>query len=203
MDTSDSGCALSLSLQWHGPFSWTGKTCTGMYDCAFAKKQGIYVWTVPIEGRSLIYYVGQTGTAFARRQYEHLCAYCTGSYTILDASALLRGEKRALYEGFAYRQPFWQNGREFVLRADELLPAIADLMEVIQFWFCPIDTDRRTRERIEGAIIQWLDDLEEPDMHLQDAGMHRVLRDPATEAPIRVEFEDVSMFKALPKRLEA
>lgn len=165
--------------------------------------QGIYLWTIPVSGSHLIYYVGQTGTAFARRQYEHLSAYGTGSYSILEPEALARGEKRELYRGFTYRQPYWRNGREFVERAGELLPVVAELMEVIRFWFCPIETSRRTRERIEGAIIQLLDDIQEPGMHLQDQGMHRVLRDPETEAPITIHFEDVSMFKALPRQIEA
>lgn len=192
-----------LTLKWHGPFSWTGKTCLSIYDCDMAEGQGIYLWTVPTSDREMIYYVGQTGTAFARRQYEHLCAYGTGSYNILDPYALARGEKRELYLGFNYRQPYWRNGREFVERASVLLPAIAGIMEVIRFWFCPIETDRRTRERIEGAIIQLLDDIAEPGIHLQDKGMHRVLRDKASESPIHIAFADVSMFRGLPQQIEA
>lgn len=203
MDSTDHEQPTELSLRWHGPFSWSGRTCPSMYDCDLAVSQGIYLWTVPIFGQSLIYYVGQTGTGFARRQYEHLCAYGTGSYNILDPYALIRGEKRELYFGFNYRGPYWLNGREFVERAGLLLPAIAALMDVIQFWFCPIETDRKTRERIEGAIIQLLDDNKEPCIHFQDVGMHRVLRDPEKEPPIRIEFEDVSMFRGLPQQIEA
>ena len=61
-----------LVVQFAGPLSWGGQYGTPcIFDHPLGTGSGVYLWTVPQDDSEPIYYVGETGRAFAVRMKEH------------------------------------------------------------------------------------------------------------------------------------
>jgi hypothetical protein len=67
-----------------------------VFKAAAASSPGIYLWTVDTKDGHLIYYVGETGSAFRQRVRQHWCAQMAGMYHIYDLEQFALGHKHVL-----------------------------------------------------------------------------------------------------------
>ena len=180
-----------LDFSW--PYSWCGRTAVPcVFEAEISRKMGIYLWTVHMDGSELIYYVGETGRDFGTRMLEHFREHCSGGYHIYTPPEFRRGVKI----------PLWTTIGEFLERASELWPAIVELAGVYRFFCAPLESDRRTRERIEAAIARHLQAQEGLVGGFQDNGI-RYRGRIATELPIPVEIRCCGRFHGLQAALQA
>ena len=59
-----------MTLLLNGPYRWED-----ILEGDVAEKSGIYIWAVPVDGTSLIYYVGETKRPFRIRFQEHTIGF--------------------------------------------------------------------------------------------------------------------------------
>lgn len=140
-----------VHLRFHGPFKLCGHEGRILFDEEKAKLAGIYLWTVRFRDGFLINYVGETGVSFYKRMKEHAIQCMGGNYRICDPEWLRKGEKRILWNGM------WRKGTRNLMQvfADkyvELAPVIKEYLETLDIFIAPIQTNKRIRQRIEGAI---------------------------------------------------
>lgn len=151
-----------VSLEFLGPFKLCGNKAKLLFDQDIAWLAGIYLWTVQFRDGFLINYIGETGVSFSRRMKDHMIQCIGGNYRICDAEQLLEGKKRILWNGV------WRKGTRDLLPmfVDEmyvkLAPQIRDYLRVLDVFVAPIETDKRTRRRIEGSIAFSLREKAEP-----------------------------------------
>lgn len=151
-----------VSLEFFGPFKLCGTKAKLLFEQDMAQLPGVYLWTVPYQDGFLINYVGETGASFSRRMKDHMIQCLGGHYRVLDAEHMLEGKKRILWNGV------WRKGTRDLLpmfvdeKYIELAPRIRDYLRVLEIFIAPIETDRRTRRRIEGSIALSLRGKAEP-----------------------------------------
>jgi hypothetical protein len=142
-----------VQLDFQGPFALTeqpGVRC--LFADPVARKVGIYLWTVPVDGREFVTYVGQTRRMFGQRMGEHVREMLCGAYDVHDADALRRGEPALLWradEG-ALRWPATLPA--FVQRLAELAPGIQAYLEAMRVHVAPLDADVHLLCQVEGAL---------------------------------------------------
>jgi hypothetical protein len=119
------------------------------------EKKGVYLFTIPFEGRYLVYYVGETGASFANRLLQHAQSYLNGFYRIFDPEEFVNGRKVLLWGGM------WKTDRrepklicDFIDRQAELSPKILKFIAQFRLFLAPIDEEERTIERIESGIAR-------------------------------------------------
>jgi hypothetical protein len=146
---------VSASLEFSGPFKLCGTKRHLLFDSDQARLSGIYLWAVRFKDGFLIEYAGETGRSFFQRMKEHMIQCLGGNYRVYEAEALLKGEKRVLWNGM------WRKGThalmpEFVEKYVALAPKIRDYLSALEVFVAPTQVDKRTRRRIEGAVAQAL-----------------------------------------------
>jgi hypothetical protein len=153
---------FTLALEFYGPFKLCGTEGKLLFDQEMARLEGVYLWTVRFRDGFLINYVGETGTSFYRRMKDHMIQSLGGNYRICDAEQLLKGRKEILWNGM------WRKGTRDLMpvfvdeKYVELAPRIRNFLRVLDIFIAPIETDRRTRRRIEGAIAFSLREQADP-----------------------------------------
>jgi hypothetical protein len=91
---------LPVDLKFQGPFSAVDDgECRCLFTDPIATKNGIYLWTIEVDGAALPWYVGQTRRGFAQRMSEHIVQMLAGRYAPHDPVALSRGDSTRLCEG--------------------------------------------------------------------------------------------------------
>ena len=178
-----------LEIQWYGPFGFIGRKEESVFTNQIGNRKGVYLWTIPFQGKYLTYYVGETGKSFAIRHSQHLESYLTGLYRVYDPDEFLKG-KRVLIWGGLWK-PERKNAKtrkEFVDRKEELAPKISDFVSQFRLFLAPIDHGRRIRQRIEAVIASKL--LEQPDVigEFQDDDIRYWPRR-SNEKPIKVKMK--------------
>ncbi|MEX0960251.1 MAG: hypothetical protein WDZ63_13285 [Burkholderiales bacterium] len=114
----------TISLKWHGPFSFVAGDAPLIYGAPEANKPGVYLWTVPFEGRNYINYVGIGVWNVAARNDEHMRCYLSGKYTFYKAMPFARLEKQVAFDA--------GHGLEaFLARYDD---NVHDLMNSLKVW---------------------------------------------------------------------
>lgn len=115
------------------------------------------MFTIPFEGKYLVYYVGETGTSFANRLLQHVQSYLNGFYRVFDPEEFVRGKKVLLWGGM------WKTDRRepklicaFIDRQAELAPKILMFLKQFRFFLAPIDEEKRVIERVEAEIARSL-----------------------------------------------
>ena len=73
------------------------------------EESGIYIWTIPWEGRFLVNYVGETGTSFAKRNLEHRGEYYVGDYRVYDPNKFRKGDKEIKWGGMWWFKKYISN----------------------------------------------------------------------------------------------
>ena len=112
-----------LPVKWYGPYSFVESEEENVFTSLMGEKKGIYLFTIPFEGKYLVYYVGETGGSFAIRLLQHVQSYLDGFYRVFDPEEFVRGRKVLLWGGM------WKSDRrepklvcDFLKRNAELAP---------------------------------------------------------------------------------
>ena len=77
----------SFKINWYGPYRFVGSEDENVFTCLMGEKKGVYLFTIPFEGKYLVYYVGETGNSFANRLLQHVQSYLNGFYRVFDPEA--------------------------------------------------------------------------------------------------------------------
>lgn len=145
---------IELELDLHGPFAageGTSTPCLFSSDCA--RLSGIYLWTVEVEGRYHVWYVGQTRRSFAERTGEHISNMLSGRYALPALDALVvKGEHQLDWRDDAGHTRWPATLPNFLARAHELVPRALQLIDATKFWVVPMAQPARVISRVEGAL---------------------------------------------------
>ncbi len=178
----------SLSLLWHGPFSFIGDQEKNVFTCEVGKKKGIYLFTIPFEDSYRVYYVGETGKDFATRLLQHVQSYLNGFYRVFDPDEFVKGNKILIWGGmWKVDRKEQKNICDFLKRQSELNPKIIHFIEQFRVFLAPIECDKRTRERIESKIAITLNEQEGIASSFQDQDI-RYRPSRKDELPLRVSM---------------
>jgi hypothetical protein len=146
-----------LPVKWYGPYRFVEREEENVFTSLMGEKKGIYLFTVPFEGKYLVYYVGETGASFAIRLLQHVQSYLDGFYRVFDPEEFARGRKVLLWGGM------WKTDRrepklicDFINGHVELAPKILKFIEQFRIFLAPIEGDKRVRERLEAEIAKSL-----------------------------------------------
>lgn len=140
-----------LKVCIEGPFSLCGQHKRVLFEDSIGTKTGIYLWTFQTDAGILVEYVGETGESFAKRMKNHMIQIFGGNYRVLDPVLLHRPEVKVVWNGL------WRKGTrdkvvEFAAKYLDLAPVIHSYLENIRVFVGLLAVDRRTRQRIEGAL---------------------------------------------------
>ena len=152
--------------------------------------QGIYLWTVPMDGDYLPYYVGETGISFRYRLQEHIKGYLSGVYRVYDPGEFIKGQKELVWGGM------WLPGTEdnmpqFLDRYLNMVQNIYDLIGLFRIFLAPIQVETRTRKRIEGAIARCIFKYQEKNMKTPFMGKedrNRLYRKNKSEVQLKIKI---------------
>ena len=145
-----------FELTLHGPYGLCGKHEKIIFYEPIGDETGIYFWTVPyFQGGSIINYIGETGASFNQRLKEHMIHTAGGNYRICDPDFEIQGVERVLWNGL-WRRGTRNKMSEFVSRIIELSPAIKKSLEISEIYVAPFESERRIRQRIEGALANYI-----------------------------------------------
>jgi hypothetical protein len=192
--------ASQFTLSWTGPFSWVGET-----DNLFVSAppgSGIYVWALPSGDAYLPYYVGETRESLAARSRAHLQCYCSGMYTIYNASGFKMGRKDMVWRGTVYSATFGARLQEFMERLPELVGHVHGMLAALRVFFAPLDLDDRRLRRIEGELARLFAKAPEPYGTFQDEGLSYQRR-ADHEDGLLVKVENAPRGFVLPATFEA
>jgi hypothetical protein len=185
----------TLELIWHGPYRWFDDRGKAVFAADIASRYGIYMWTVPLAGSYLAYYVGETGPSrsFAKRLHEHAKAYLSGVYRVHEPSAFGAGKQQLIWPGTWYG-PIGPSWPPFEYVRPQLFQSLAQLQLLIAPLCLPdlrLETEKRIRKRVEGAVAsatQRYPRPKEPKGGFQEPGIRYANRKQG-ELPVRVVVE--------------
>lgn len=186
----------------YGPFSLlTGSRHPCLFEASIPHGPGIYLFTVEIDGRHLVHYVGETGREFAVRLKEHLLAYCGGQYAIMQPDCLARGELSVVWEGmYPWHRNSERRARMFLEQSHVIMPVLRHQIDLVGIWLFPLQTDARTRKLIEATIAAHLRKQPAPVGTFIEAGVRYESRDPC-EPSVRFRVSSAEMFHGIPDML--
>jgi hypothetical protein len=195
------GPAVDVPVHFHGPFS--ARSDHPKRPCLFSAdtgaRSGVYLWTVTVNGAEWPWYVGQTRRGLVQRTAEHLRAYMSGEYPLVDAAALTRGECRRVPGAPSGVWP--HNMPDFLQNYEQLAPQISSLLAVIGFFYAPLPDDPHLLNRVEGAIGRHFKSHSHP-------GLRRFfypgIRVPAAvpyDRPIRLQLSSDAALEGMPPEL--
>jgi hypothetical protein len=141
---------VDVQVKFRGPFSAVdGGSAPLLFADPVARANGVYFWTVAVDGVDHVCYVGQTRRGFGARIEEHLSAILSGKYDILDPDAMSRGETRAVWRAEPDPASRW---RRFLGQYRDLSTHIARTIDLLRFYVAPIEGDPHLISRVEGAL---------------------------------------------------
>jgi len=189
-------------LRFEGPFGLTKNKWPVLFEHPFAKESGLYLWAVPyIQGGYLVTYVGETGKTFGRRMKDHFIQTVGGNYRICDPDLLVKGETKVLWNGL------WRKGTrdklsEYLEKLEELAPIIQKGLQTEIVFLALIKSDRRLRQRIEGAIAGHIKSQAPPILSVLPQDVRYYQRS-ADEEAVNVFIECSCNIHGLPRELVA
>jgi len=189
-------------LEVHGAYKWIGKEADTLFKCSEIDKQGIYIWTLPINNQYLTYYVGETGTSFGDRFLSHTRGYLDGLYRVYDPEEFAKGNKKLVWEGMWKKElgPTAQRMHLFLNSYEELSKAIYEMMSTFRIFLFPLKCDRRTRQRIEASLAKAFYSQTGLTGSFQDSDI-RYAETKSGEEPIEITFTSNFDIIGLPKKL--
>ncbi len=140
-------------IHFHGPFAFFGEVNT-IARCAYARDEGIYLWTQHNDQENYIHYIGET-TDFLKRHREHLTQILGLNYGLFAPNAVTANRPEPIYGGM------WRD------RSDDPLTngieawnrhrgMIVPYIESLRVYFAPTSIDKKSRKHIEGSIAEAL-----------------------------------------------
>jgi hypothetical protein len=145
--------------------------------------------------------LGETGTSFARRHYAHFCEYTCGAYTIHDPQSFAAGRRAPRYTGFTYPKERWRRAQPFIDDFGAIAPVLTEMLGVLRLFLAPLESDQRTRRRIEGALSSLLSQAD-PEVSEFQGRKARWLRRP-DEPPLKVTSASEWVLRGVPSVFEA
>ena len=188
---------MHYDLHWHGPMAWYGSGVDVLFEHQLADAAGIYLWTVRYRQGFLTYYVGETGRSFRHRHIDHTGQYLAGIYRVYEPTSFSQGVKHLIWSSSQD-----QSTLGFLNRFPELAPRIYQFLGLISLFLAPLNVDRRTRRRIEGAIARHLRSQPDPIGTFQDDDI-RYARRQDGEGPISLRMLVPATILGLPTELVA
>jgi hypothetical protein len=191
-----------FELELHGPYGLCGTHEKIIFYEPIGEEAGIYFWTVPYyQGGSIVNYIGETGVSFKQRFKEHMIHTAGGNYRINDPDFEIQGVERILWNGL------WRKGTrdkmpEFVSRMVELSPAIKKTLEHSEIYVAPFEGEKRIRQRIEGAIADYIKAQSPPASALLPTDV-RYTKRWNDEEPVSVLISGGDALLGMPKNLVA
>jgi hypothetical protein len=191
-----------FELILHGPYGLCGTHEKILFYEDIGEEAGIYFWTVPyVQGGSIINYIGETGVSFKQRFKDHMIHTAGGNYRICDPDFEVQGVERILWNGL------WRKGTrdkmpEFVSRIIELSPAIKKSLEHSEIYVAPFKSEKRIRQRIEGAIADHIKAQDPPASGLLPTDV-RYTKRWDDEDPVSVLISGGDALLGMPKDLQA
>jgi len=194
------GPATDVNVHFHGPFSALDDgECRCLFTDEIAKRSGIYLWTVNVEGQERPWYVGQTMRSFGQRTAEHLRATLSGEYMPYDAAALSRGELRRADAAVFGMWP--QTIPSFLRNYERLVPDLIGQIRLTRFHLAPLDGDAHLHDRVEGAIGRYYKVHPDPVLrNLFGPGQKLPTRIPG-DRPLRLALSSESSIAGLPPEI--
>lgn len=171
-------------LEWVGPLTVVAEPAENLFLHPKALGAGVYIWTVPVNQQHWGYYVGQTGTSFAQRHFEHLRSYFTGEYQIYEVEPFARGEKITVWEG-AYGSRNRHKLPLFRSRFYDYALVAQSMISLFRFFLIPVSQGERMRERLEAAISGALRAANRPASDFQD----QIQYHPTRKGEDTIEYE--------------
>jgi hypothetical protein len=148
-----------LRLNCFGPFRFVGDEDENIFTSKTrtGQKRGVYLLTVPLDGKYLVYYVGETGNSFSERLLQHVRCYLDGYYRLYNPEKFAIGDKELIWGGM------WKRERkdprfisEFIESYSILTPKIAKFISQFCIFVIPLEVDKRLDkrlgERVEATI---------------------------------------------------
>ena len=183
-------------LVFQGPYEWIGPTDRTIFGSGWVGHPGVYLWTVPIKGFFVPYYVGSTGKSLGDKFVEHTRAYLSGEYTIWDPAELAQRRKVELWGGL------WKPERRGMFPAyaaefEKLAPRITELLKLYRLFVGSMRGSDRMRERAEAAIIRSV--RSQDPKGILDENLKFRPRGPS-ESPVTYEFRWPGPVEWVPKR---
>jgi len=146
-----------MEIKWYGVYRWYGQDCIFDLPRDLLNKQGVYLWTIPFEGRYLTYYVGETHR-FAQRFNGHLRDYQSGVYRVYDPQRFAQGDAKTPIWGGTWkrdrRDPKYK--LEFTRDYEKWSMIIHDFLGHMRIFLAPFETDEHTRMRLEASVVAHL-----------------------------------------------
>ena len=84
-------------IHFHGPFAFFGEVNT-IARCAYARDEGIYLWTQHNDQDIYIHHIGET-TDFLKRRQEHLTQILGLNYGLFAPNAVTANRPEPIYGG--------------------------------------------------------------------------------------------------------
>lgn len=189
-----------LSIQFEGPFHWLQDGhVSDLATAPCASSPGLYLWTVPLSGGYLVYYVGETGRSFGSRFSEHAEHWLAGRYEICEPTDFARGVRRPIWPGAYGRDRKAPTDCAEAARSHSSV--LRELTHQVRIFLGPIDCDRRLRCRIEAGLARHLraqpgiiGGFQSPEV--------RYTRRRIGEVPVECAFRSESRVLGLPATLE-
>lgn len=149
-------------IKFVGPYIFFGSSkFPSIFKCLL--KKGVYFWTTPYGGKQVISYVGTTNREFKTRMFEHVKAFLSGDYKILDSDELKKGRPSPIWYGIYGLGKGAKTGEfickhleDFTSRYKELYPRIIDILKLYKIYIAEIEGETRLQERLEAAIYNCL-----------------------------------------------
>jgi hypothetical protein len=196
------GPATDIAVDFQGPFSAideANRRC--LFNDEIAEATGVYLWTINVEGKERLWYVGQTRRSFGTRMGEHLADFLSGKYTTYDAAALSRGEYHLAADTV---DGTWPQTLPLLLRDyEKLMPSIVALIRLISIHVAQLEGDKHLYDRVEGTLGRHY--MAHSDPQLRNF-LIPGLRVPATipfDKPIRLVISSEVPVAGLPQHITA
>ena len=181
----------TISLRWHGPFSFVVGDAPLIYGAPEANTPGVYLWTVPFEGRNYINYVGISVWSIAARNDEHMRCYLSGKYTFYKATPFARLDKQVAFDA--------SHGLEaFLARYNDNIHELMNSLKCVRIYVAPLARDRLTLELVESGIFCYVHKAGEPLRSFLDN--ERPSRK-VGEASLLLKIDPEPCFQGLPNEL--
>jgi len=138
-------------LHFHGPFGFA-KGNNYLFDSAFAKSEGVYIWTIRDESKGVnyVHYIGET-VSFAKRHREHLIQMTGLNYRIIDPSMAKRGVEKIVWDGM-WRDKTPDAAAKLLEKYDEISKNVVEYINLIKIYFAPTKIENSLRKHIEGCL---------------------------------------------------
>ena len=143
---------LEINSKMKGPFNLVGDE--NLFKSIEADSSGIYFFTISVENRYLIEYVGITTRSFKKRFLEHIRELLSGGYQLYDFKRLLEHKTFVVWKG-----RYGKGSDDISVFLDNYLyfsKIIENQIKEFKIFLIPLNEDRRILERIEGGIYQIL-----------------------------------------------